>query len=425
MPKNRRDKKTAKPEAAALTPQEKFDKTLKYVSVFLGCVIVLVTVSYVIDNYQRRWRHQQEMASVTTEINKNQTFNNKAIVTYENIEAELRAARVSDGLTDSSRMELLAPYMDTLASYGDGNRFTISFQQLSGYNVPELLVTYSEVKPKQSLSNTEAEQALPSEEALPSGDAQTRKPSTESTESSRASVESSSEAPVESSSSVSDGAESSVEAGAGSTDESSEESSSPVGDISYIPDDIGLNDEITSSVPSKTSFSPKTLISDLESAIKETDYGICYLKVIDLSGSIQIWYISDNVTLRLDNLQTDTPLEYNGDSVSGFKTGSIDGYSVYSGTLSNTHNSTDVADAYLSAISSISGDSIVCIMHKSSYLYYVSDTKKTTDFIKGLEGLTPDQISYRTIKFCAETQFMSSDFTQVFGAFRDKFETNR
>lgn len=419
MPKNRRDRKTAKPEAAALTPQEKFDKTLKYVSVFLGCVIVLVTASYVIDNYQRRWRHQQEMASVTTEINKNQTFNNKAIVTYENIEAELRAARVSDGLTDSSRMELLAPYMDTLASYGDGNRFTISFQQLSGYNVPELLVTYSEVKPKQSLSNTEAEQALPSE------DVQTRKPSTDSTDSSKASVESSSEAPVESSSSVADGVESSIENGAESTDESSEESSSSVGDISYIPADIGLNDEITSNVPSKTSFSPKTLISDLESAIKETDYGICYLKVIDLSGSIQIWYISDNVTLRLDNLQTDTPLEYNGDSVSGFKTGSIDGYSVYSGTLSDTHDSTDVADAYLSSIFSISGDSIVCIMHKSSYLYYVSDTKKTTDFTKGLEGLTPDQISYRTIKFCAETQFMSSDFTQVFGAFRDKFETNR
>lgn len=433
---------------------EKVSRVLKIGSIFLGGFIVFVVAVEVIDNYQTRWRYQQEMAAVTTEINNNQTYNKEPIVTYESLEAELRAAAIGDRYTDSERALLLNRYMGEIMSYGSGDGFSIEVKTLSGYNIPEMLVTYTQSRNSNPIpGNNPANESnsRPSDISREEPDAETddteNKDADGSVENSQAISEPEVESAAEQDSTEDGEGDSNSSGDAGSEEDNSEEdnsgqvsdensssessSQSSVGDIYYVPEDIGLNTEFSSGIPPKTRYDVSGLIAVLESAVKDTEYGLCYLKAVDSSGNVQCWYISDNLSIRLDTLFSDTALSYDGETVSGFETESKEGLTVYSGALPYPSEGNaglskeDAADAYLAVADMFERNGtngIACLSYGDSYMFYVSDTARTTGFLQTLENKTGNQILYRHIKFYAETQFMSTDFTTLFSSLKESFD---
>lgn len=375
---------------------------------------MLVAGSMVMNGYLTRLRNQREMAAMTNEITNRQTYGSEALVTYENLESELRAGAIRDGYTDSERAALLEQHLGELMSYGDGDRFAIRIQTMSGYNVPEMLVTYAESQSLKELPSNEVadntqfgdgsqepeSQPEPEEEPEPEGEPEGQEPESESQESGNSGTEEEPESPI-----------------------------SRVIPNQSLPLDIGLNNEISSGIPKKTRFDIQGLIKQLEKAIKETEYGICYLRTVDAKSNVQIWYISDNQTIRLDQLLSKAPLDaqttQEGTTVTGFSRESKDGLVVISGELNPEYGVETISDAYLYLAEQMSENGVVALQSGESYLFYVSDAARTTDFKKTLEGKTSNQRVLRSIKFYAETQFMSSDYAEFFASLKERFETGR
>lgn len=382
---------------------EKVISVLRISAVFIGICCVLIVIVELIENYRTRWRYQQEMAAVTTEINYNQTYSSKPITVYEDLASELRAAAISDGYSDSERILLLNDYLGDLMSFGNNADLSIRVDAYSGYNVPALLVTYT-YEPdsvKKSTDSAEVESFSVESSSPTARDVSGEDSFLKNTDSEDMTLEISN-------SDTEDLGDSSLD-NSGLIDSNLAEYSSE-GANEYV--DIGLNDEITSSIPAKNEFLPDELLQLLDTILQETPFRFCYVKIFN-SGVEQFWYISKSIKVELSALLTDKPLCYNGDSIEGFQTGTLNSINIYSGKLPDDYDESAVVDAYFCMVESIKPDSIGVLAYKDSYLFYIGEISGITELSATLENCSANQLIVKRVKFYSETQFMSNDFANV------------